>query len=195
MPASVFFNTSELSVDSINSSLSISLLQHQVLLLSGPSGSGKSLLLRAMADLDVHVGQVFLRGVSQTLISPEDWRRQVAYVAAETAWWAATVGAHFLHQPSIDQLQQLGFEADVMGWQVERMSSGERQRLGILRALVISPSILLLDEPTANLDKDNTLAVEALLMDTINQQEVAAVWVSHNAEQRSRIKGEEVVLQ
>lgn len=152
-------------------------------------------MLRAMADLDTHEGEVWLQKQPQSSIDPREWRRKVAYVASETAWWSAAVGDHFLQSPTQNQLEQLGFQNEVMGWQIERLSSGERQRLGILRALVLQPSMLLLDEPTANLDQENTLAVEALLMEYLQQQEAAAIWVSHDAKQRQRLGGQEILLE
>jgi len=188
------FKTSGLAVDSVPHRLNLRLLPHQIILVTGPSGSGKSLMLRAMADLDSHHGEIWLQAVPQSGIDPREWRRKVAYVAAETSWWAATVGDHFLHPPSDKQLERLGFQNDVMNWQVERLSSGEKQRLGILRALVLEPTMLLLDEPTANLDQENTLAVEALLTDYLHQQEAAAIWVSHDAAQRQRLGGQEISL-
>ena len=53
----------------------------------GASGSGKSLLLRAIADLDPCTGRVALDGVDRTTIAANAWRRQVTYVAADSGWW------------------------------------------------------------------------------------------------------------
>lgn len=170
-------------------------MPHELVTIVGPSGSGKSLLLRAVADLDAHQGEVWLQEQPQSAHDPREWRRQVAYVAAETAWWSTTVADHFMQIPAPGQLEKLGLQSDVMGWQIERLSSGERQRLGILRALVLQPAMVLLDEPTANLDHENTLAVEALITDYLQQQEAAAIWVSHDAKQRQRLGGKEISLE
>ena len=61
----------------------------------GASGSGKTLLLRAIADLDPNDGIVQLDGRSRADMTAPAWRRLVAYVPAEPGWWAETVGAHF----------------------------------------------------------------------------------------------------
>ncbi|HID82022.1 MAG TPA: ATP-binding cassette domain-containing protein [Chromatiales bacterium] len=171
-----------------------SLHPHEVLAISGPSGSGKSLLLRALADLDKHQGQVFLKGRSQATFKPAEWRRQIVLVAAESAWWSSTVADHFQKLPTEQSLSELGFSADVLRWPVNRLSSGERQRLGLLRALVLKPTILLLDEPTANLDEKNTLKVEKLIKDYLKNNPAAAIWVSHNSTQRKRLNSKELVL-
>ena len=171
-----------------------SLYPHEILTISGPSGSGKSLLLRALADLDKHQGQVFLMGQPQSAFKPAEWRRRVVLVAAESAWWSSTVADHFQKRPSEQSLSELGFSADVFCWPVNRLSSGERQRLGLLRALVLKPGVLLLDEPTANLDEKNTLKVEKLIKDYLEKNPAAAIWVSHDSAQRKRLNSKELVL-
>jgi len=156
------------------------------LVLSGPSGSGKSLLLRAMADLDRHEGTVILDGKEQAEYRATDWRSEVAYLPADSAWWTDTVGEHFRNTDSVNW-QSLGFEAEVESWTVSRLSSGERQRLALLRMLENSPRVLLLDEPTANLDRENTLLVENMIACYVQDHQAAAVWVSHDAEQQERL--------
>jgi putative ABC transport system ATP-binding protein len=159
--------------------------EHQ-LVLSSPSGTGKSLLLRAMADLDPHQGEVYMDGREQAEYAPTQWRREVAYLPAESAWWSDQVGDHFDVDDSVGW-KALGFEASVRDWNVTRLSSGERQRLAILRLLTNRPRILLLDEPTANLDDVNTARVEQLIFTYLAEQSAAAVWVSHDDQQRRRL--------
>lgn len=158
----------------------------ETLVLSGPSGTGKTLILRALADLDPHEGLVLLEGREQSDYAVTEWRRKVAYLPAESAWWSDEVGDHFTDGISIPW-ETLGFDASVRGWKISRLSSGERQRLAILRLLVNRPRMLLLDEPTANLDAGNTGLVERLIGDYLNDHSASAVWVSHDAEQRQRL--------
>ncbi|MGH6915229.1 MAG: ABC transporter ATP-binding protein, partial [Geminicoccales bacterium] len=61
----------------------------------GPSGGGKTRLLRAIADLDPNQGEVSAAGVDRSAVSAPAWRRLVGYVPAESGWWAERVGAHF----------------------------------------------------------------------------------------------------
>ena len=61
----------------------------------GPSGAGKTLLLRAIADLDPNRGEAILGGEARSDMSGPAWRRRVGYLAAESGWWADGVGAHF----------------------------------------------------------------------------------------------------
>jgi ABC-type multidrug transport system ATPase subunit len=153
--------------------------------LMGPSGSGKTLFLRAIADLDSHQGQALLDGVASTQMPGYQWRRRVGLLPAEAAWWYDRVGEHFNGQP-FNRLEQLGFEPDVLAWQVSRLSSGERQRLALLRMLLNEPQVLLLDEPTANLDQHNTQRAESLIEDYRKSNQPVMIWISHAADQLQR---------
>jgi len=165
----------------------------QTLCLHGASGSGKTLLLRAIADLDPNQGEVSLDGTERSQIPAPQWRQQVMYVPPESHWWDERVGAHATDWPA-QMLEQLGFAPDVLDWPVQRLSTGERQRLAIVRALAHKPQALLLDEPTANLDPDNTLAVEQLLLDYQQAHSAPLLWVSHDPVQRQRVCGKSLEI-
>ncbi|MEO5703131.1 MAG: ATP-binding cassette domain-containing protein [Gammaproteobacteria bacterium] len=154
--------------------------------LEGPSGAGKTLLLRAIADLDLHQGRVYLDDIERNTISGSAWRRQVGLLPAESQWWRDTVGEHFEHTDH-DLLDRLGFDNEVMTWQVSRLSSGERQRLALVRMLSLHPRVLLLDEPTASLDPDNVQRVEEVIKHYRNHQPAAVLWVSHDPQQIARV--------
>jgi len=156
----------------------------QCICIHGESGTGKTLLLRAIADLDPNEGAIELDNCTRDSISPEQWRRQVTYLPAESFWWNATVAEHFEHNDT--DWSELGLPQQIADWQVSRLSSGERQRLALLRALDHQPQVLLLDEVTANLDEDNTLKVEALIKSRL-EQGLIVIWVSHDRAQRERM--------
>ena len=115
------------------------------------------------------------------------WRRKVAYLPAESGWWAVRVGQHFTTKPSVDALASLGLEEAILAREVEGISSGERQRLGLLRLLVQRPQVILLDEPSANLDPESTLKMEQVVRAYVRETQAAAIWVSHDPLQRARI--------
>ena len=166
--------------------VSLTIAPGEIVCLSGPSGSGKSRLLRALADLDPHGGDVRLGEQAQTDLRAHQWRRLVMLVPAESAWWFDTVEEH-LQQPMPEALQAMGLDEDAAGWSIARLSSGEKQRLGLARALSYAPRALLLDEPTANLDPDTTLNTERWLRDYIREQQIPTLWVAHDEAQIERV--------
>ncbi len=177
-------------VESLTTSLigpvSFELAPGEVLCIQGASGSGKTLLLRALADLDPSGGRVTLGGRLRESFAAPDWRRAVGLVPAESGWWKARVGDHFAATPDpATMLEALGLGASP-GWEVARLSSGERQRLALLRALQLSPKVLLLDEPTSALDGAATAAVEALLKERLAEG-LALVMVTHDPAQADRM--------
>jgi putative ABC transport system ATP-binding protein len=154
----------------------------------GASGSGKSLLLRAIADLDPHEGEVEWRDKRCSEMPAVNWRKRVGLLPAESAWWFESVGAHFSDAKEALRLtERLGFGADVLDWEVRRLSVGERQRLALVRLLLNRPEVLLLDEPTANLDEFATGAVEDLIREYRWEHGAVVIWVSHSGEQLERV--------
>ncbi len=154
---------------------------------SGSSGAGKSLLLRMIADLDPHDGDIFLDGSSCSGMPAPQWRRQVSYVAAESGWWADLVSQHFHRDIDLrGLLPQVGIDPKVINWPTARLSTGERQRLALLRALGSSNRVLLLDEPTSALDPDNVALVESLLRSRMDAG-TTIILVTHDIDQARRM--------
>jgi phosphate-transporting ATPase len=166
---------------------SLSLWAGECIALRGPSGAGKTLLLRAIADLDPNEGLVCMNGRDRSTIAAPEWRRLVGYVPAEPGWWADTVGEHFSEwAAAVAFVRDLGFPEEAKAWPITRLSTGERLRLALIRALVVRPKVLLLDEPTAALDPASVAAVESLITTQLRAG-LAVLWVTHDAEQAKRI--------
>jgi ABC-type iron transport system FetAB ATPase subunit len=162
--------------------------------LHGPSGAGKTLLLRAIADLDPNHGEVWLDREARNGMPATTWRRRVGYLPAESHWWFDQIEPH-ASEWDRELLGQLGFDADILSWSVARLSSGERQRLALVRLLGHRPEALLLDEPSANLDHDNTLRLEAVILDFRQRRRTPTLWVSHDPSQRDRIADRQLRIQ
>jgi ABC-type iron transport system FetAB ATPase subunit len=180
-----YFTVENLSFHTF-SKITFSLSPSACLGLSGPSGVGKSLFLRALADLDPHEGIICLEGVAAASISAPLWRRQVALLPTEAAWWFNTVEEHF-NEMNHEWLLLLDFDPAILKWNISRLSSGEKQRLALLRVLSNRPKVLLLDEPTANLDSENSHRIESLITQLRQQRGIAVIWVSHNIDQLKRV--------
>ena len=169
------------------SNVSLTVPGGQVVCLSGPSGSGKSRLLRAVADLEPHGGTVSVADTCQEDLPAHQWRSRVVMVPADSQWWFDEVGGHFPDRVKAELPSALGFPPEVLEWSVSRLSSGERQRLALWRALLLEPEVLLLDEPTANLDNDSTEAIETWLLEEIRRRQIAVLWVAHDVGQIHRV--------
>ena len=149
--------------------LSFSVADGECLAVEGPSGAGKTRLLRAIADLDLAPGQVFVDGVERAEVRATKWRRLVRYASAEPAWWTDTARPAFDQRPKssgerlLRLLSSLALDPKMLDKPLAELSTGERQRLAFARALLDEPRVLLLDEPAAALDAQSSALVEELI--------------------------------
>ena len=155
------------------------------LAVSGPSGSGKTRLFRALTDLDPHRGQLSWSGRSCDAMPAPEWRRQVGLLPAEPRFWRPTVGGHFPDGVEAlgEEFASLGLDPEVRNADPMRLSTGERSRLALLRLLLHSPEVLLLDEPTANLDRENRALVIRRIDRYRTERAAPVLWVSHLPEE------------
>lgn len=123
----------------------------------------------------------------------------MGYLPAMSQWWGDGVREHFIHAigPSLlaSWLNTLELDEVILDAPISTLSSGERQRVALLRLLANQPQVLLLDEPTASLDHDNTLRVEKLVADYQAQHRCVAVWVSHDPEQLARVASRHFIIE
>lgn len=178
------------------SPVSFQLARGECAVLSGPSGSGKSLLLRAIADLDPAAGEVRLDGTERNAMSGPEWRRQVRYFAAEPGWWAERVSDHFPRTgTSAELLAAFGLDPDAMDWSLDRASTGEKQRLALIRGLLDDPPVLLLDEPTSALDERTARSVEDHIRQRVADNGARAILVTHDDAQAARLAQRRLAIQ
>ena len=157
--------------------------------ITGPSGSGKSLFLRMIADLDLNEGKVWLNERERGSMPAPQWRRQATYVSAESGWWADRVIEHFdvNRRSQVAALAaRLGLRPDLLDAPVAQLSTGEKQRFSLVRALLPSPPVLLLDEPTGPLDEESVAKVEALLRER-KATGTSILLVTHDPNQAERL--------
>jgi putative ABC transport system ATP-binding protein len=156
---------------------------------TGPSGAGKSLFLRMIADLDPSQGEVFLDATERRSLPAPAWRRRVVYSAAEPGWWSESIQDHFHGEAMVfarTMAPRLGLASGLLDGPVVRLSTGERQRLALIRALALASPVLLLDEPTGALDEESTQRVEAVLHEHLAAG-VTIAMVTHSPAQATRL--------
>lgn len=175
--------------------LSFEVAAGECIAVEGPSGSGKTKLLRAIADLDAAVGHIYLDGAERGEMPAHIWRRSVRYIAAEPGWWTDTPGAaipqtyadNFDEREKVTKLMRtVGLDQDLLDREVARLSTGERLRIALVRALIDEPKVILFDEPTASLDKANAALVEELIK-YLKLSQRCLVLVSHDVGQVKRL--------
>lgn len=155
----------------------------------GESGAGKSVLLRMLADLDPCEGELLLGGVARHRMAAPAWRAQVVYQSAEPAWWEASAAQHLRPEQLVragELLPLLKLKAGILQAELALLSTGERQRLALIRSLAGDPQVLMLDEPAAALDGAATLALEAVLQ-AAQARGMAILLVTHSPEQAARM--------
>ena len=183
-------------------SLAINGGEHVVL--SGPSGAGKSVLMRSLALLDpLCGGSLVFRGEEVPASEIPSFRSRVAYLRQRPAVLGGTVednlrlpfelkintGRSYVRERALQLLEAAGKPASFLAKEGRDLSGGEAQVMGLVRAMQLDPTILLLDEPTAALDPESTAQVEAMVLGWARGRgmEVATVWISHDPQQALRV--------
>jgi ABC-type iron transport system FetAB ATPase subunit len=167
------------------------------IVIQGQNGCGKSLLMKSLAKLIPSESKIFMFNGSEVgTLSLENYRSQVLYVPSvpptmidvsvedffQEAFNLQIYQNHIVTFPYQDYLKQWKLKDEML----QNLSSGQKQMVSILRAITLKAKVLLLDEPTANLDHEKTLKTEKLLYDWMDQTKGSVVIVSHSAEQAKR---------
>jgi tungstate transport system ATP-binding protein len=169
----------------------------EILAIVGPSGAGKSTLLRLLNFLEQPAqGQLTFDG--QTAVAlPLAQRRRVTMVfqrpillrrsvVANLAYGLGLRGQKLPPAVQTEWLARLGL-TPLAQQAAPKLSAGEAQRVALARALVTQPAVLLLDEPTANLDPYNVRIIETILREENQQTGMTMVLVTHNIFQAQRL--------
>ncbi len=170
----------------------------EILALVGPSGAGKSTLLRLLNFLESPVsGAITFDGTAVNGNLPLATRRRVTTVFQKPALLRRSVAANIgyglglrgekISPELLDYwLTRLGLQ-ELRNQKASKLSAGEAQRAALARALVIRPDVLLLDEPTANLDPYNVDLIENIVREENHKNNTTVVLVTHNVFQAKRL--------
>lgn len=179
----------------------LDILKGEILALVGPSGVGKSTLLRILNFLEPPTtGSVRFQG--RTFQNGQDVplsvRRRVTTVFQKPVLLRRSVEANVAYGLNLrgeqvngqvhDVLEAVGL-ADLAKQPARTLSGGEAQRLALARAMILRPDVLLLDEPTANLDPYNVGLIETMVRQLNAEHGTTIVLVTHNVFQAKRLAG------
>ena len=183
--------------------------QHSVTAIIGPSGSGKTTLLRLIDLLEEPTsGTILFDGVDVSASEKVrlDMRRRMVIVFQKPVVFSATVYNNVAYGLRIrgggkgeipERVRHALETVDLSGYESRRartLSGGEVQRVALARAMVTEPDLLLLDEPTANLDPLSTARVESLISRVIQELRTTVIMATHDMAQGQRLADQIGVL-
>ncbi len=173
----------------------------EILAIVGPSGAGKSTLLRHLNFLEtaLHGTVTFENMTFADSLPPLATRRKITTVFQKPMLLNRSVADNVAYglklrgqnKQSTRQrveaaLEQVGL-SDLASMSAKNLSGGEAQRVALARALVVEPTVLLMDEPTANLDPYNVKLIEKIMVEANQKQDTTIVLVTHNTLQAKRV--------
>lgn len=181
----------------------LAIREGEIFCLVGPSGAGKSTLLRIMNFIETtDTGEIFFLGHKYTPGQTPQLKvtREVTTVFQRSALMTTSVWNNVIYPLKIrgraissteterikQILDDLGL-ADLIKQRADKLSGGEAQRVALARAIVFNPSVLLLDEPTANLDPANVDIIEKIISKYVQERKACIVMVTHNIFQARRL--------
>ena len=174
----------------------------------GANGSGKSTLIRLVSTLlTIDTGKVEVFGLDITRHEMEV-KRMINRVSVDAAFfkklspaenlsYAARlygVDARWAAQESVRIMARLGVKKSRLSRPVEQMSRGMQQKVAIARALLTSPTLLLLDEPTTGLDPRSKLEVQSFIEDVMASHDATIVLTTHDMDEANRLCNRLAVL-
>lgn len=179
----------------------------EILAVVGPNGAGKTTLLKVMAGLEAPTrGEIFYKDKEIGKNDLEFLRRRCTMVFQRTVLFDTTVYNNVAYGLKIRKLPKKEIENRVSEalklvklegydrFSTKNLSGGQQQQVSLARALVLKPELLLLDEPTANLDPETSSIIEDVILQINRDNEMTVVMATHNIFQAQRIPSKAALL-
>ncbi len=158
----------------------------------GPSGCGKSTLLRCLNHLiSPTEGDILFDGKLLERYSPSDLRRKICLIQQKPSMVYGTVEENlqlqnrwteyrFSELEILQSLDSVGLDNDVLTQDARSLSGGEQQRVSLARGILNDPDVLLLDEPTSNLDPRLSRQILDMVKELALKRQLSVIMVSHD---------------
>ncbi len=172
----------------------------------GSSGSGKSTLLKLISHLiSPTYGNIRINGKDIYEYNPIELRKNISYCFQTPYLFGDKVREniefpYFIRNLKIDNERvnelflRFQMDVDILNQEIKNLSGGEKQRIALIRSLLLRPEVLLLDEITSALDVYNTKIVEGII-ESLNKEGITILWVTHDLEQSRRYANKLLTLE
>lgn len=185
--------------------VSISINNGDCISVVGQSGSGKSTLMKLCADLiPITKGSICFNNIDYKNYNPIELRRRISYCTQLPHLFGDTVRENLefpfkIRKEKINLekitslLERFNLNNDYLDKDIKSLSGGEKQRVSIIRNLIYTPDILLLDESTSALDKENSIKVQEYVKE-LNLSGTTVLWITHSMEQSTSIFNKRIFM-
>lgn len=198
----VFYNMGDLE---ILKGISFDIEKGDCMSIVGQSGSGKSTLLKLCADMiPITSGNIYFNGKCYTRYNPIELRKKISYCLQTPELFGKSVCENLEFpfkirkeqvnkQRIVKLLERFNIDESFLDKDIISLSGGEKQRISIIRNLLYTPDIILLDEATSSLDLENAKIVEEYVQE-LNDLGVTVLWITHSMEQSEKIFNKRITI-
>ena len=175
--------------------ISFKIQKGDFLTIKGPSGSGKSTLLKLLAAImNPSAGEIIYKGKPLSEYEITDYRKEVSYSFQNAALFGTTVADNlmfpyeFRNEPfdrerPIALLDKVMLSEQYLDQKITELSGGEKQRVALIRNVLFTPEVLLLDEVTSALDAENRKVISDAILRLNRENNITVLWVTHNTDE------------
>lgn len=175
--------------------ISFKIQKGDFLTIKGPSGSGKSTLLKLLAAImNPSTGEIIYKGKPLSEYEITDYRKEVSYTFQNAALFGTTVADNLMfpyeirNEPfdrdrAIALLDKVMLSKQYLDQKITELSGGEKQRVALIRNVLFTPEVLLLDEVTSALDAENRKVISDAILRLNRENNITVLWVTHNTDE------------
>ncbi|WP_373792574.1 ATP-binding cassette domain-containing protein [Jeotgalibaca porci] len=175
--------------------ISFKIQKGDFLTIKGPSGSGKSTLLKLLAAImNPSTGEIIYKGKPLSEYEITDYRKEVSYSFQNAALFGTTVADNLMfpyeirNEPfdrdrAIALLDKVMLSEQYLDQKITELSGGEKQRVALIRNVLFTPEVLLLDEVTSALDAENRKVISEAILRLNRENKITVLWVTHNTDE------------